>query len=201
MKKLNWAKSGGLITAVVQDATTRDVLMVGWMNPAALKATLKTGLVTFYSRSKKRLWTKGESSGNVLRLRSVREDCDADTLLIEAEAAGPVCHRGTMTCFKPGRKRAEGGLGFLDVLEQTVAERFRKRPQGSYVAGLIKGGRDRIAQKVGEEAVETVIAAKNGSRSRLEDEAADLVFHLMVLLKSRGSSLSRVARTLSARQK
>lgn len=201
MKKLDWAKGGGLIPAVVQDAASREVLMVGWMNRQALEATLKTGLVTFYSRTKKRLWTKGESSGHVLRLRSLRADCDADTLLVEAEAAGPACHRGTVTCFRPARKRRDGGLGFLEVLEETVARRFRERPKGSYVAGLIRGGRDRMAQKVGEEAVETVIAAKNGSRKRLEDEAADLVFHLMVLLKSRGSSLSRVARTLSGRQK
>lgn len=203
MKKLDWAKGGGLIPAVIQDRSSRQVLMVGWMNRLALKKTLETGLVTFYSRSKKRLWTKGETSGHVLRLRSLRPDCDADTLLIEAEPAGPACHKGTRTCFEAQgpRPRKSGELGFLELLERMVDERFKKRPKGSYVAGLIARGGDRIAQKVGEEAVETVIAAKNGSRRRLESEAADLLFHLMVLLKFKGSSLSRVAGTLKSRHR
>jgi phosphoribosyl-ATP pyrophosphohydrolase/phosphoribosyl-AMP cyclohydrolase len=200
LRNLAWAKGGGLIPAVVQDRRSRRVLMLGWMDKAALEKTLASGLVTFYSRSRMKLWTKGETSGNILRLYSIAKDCDADTFLIEADPAGPACHRGTASCFDAPRKRApDGDLGFLDVLEAVVDERFRKRPKGSYVAGLIAGGPDRMAQKVGEEAVETVIAAKSGSRARLESEAADLLFHLMVLLRAKGSSLGRVARTLKGR--
>lgn len=176
--------------------------MVGWMDRQALRKTLDTGLVTFFSRSKNRLWTKGESSGHILRLVSVRRDCDFDTLLIAAEPAGPACHTGARSCFDRSRahktKRADS-LGFLEILEQVVTERFRKRPRGSYISSLIVGGLDRMAQKVGEEAVETVIAAKNESRRRLESEAADLLFHLMVLLRARNSSLGKVAQTLRRR--
>lgn len=199
--KLDWAKGGGLIPAVVQDAGDGRVLMVGWMNRAALAKTKDTGLVTFFSRSKRRLWTKGETSGRVLRLVSLAADCDGDTLLVQARPAGPACHRGTATCFDGGKKakRQNDGLGFLEILEAVVDERFKKKPRGSYVASLIKGGADRMAQKVGEEAVETVIASKNPDLRALESEAADLLFHLMVLLRAKGSSLSRVAQTLRRR--
>ncbi|MBI3506884.1 MAG: bifunctional phosphoribosyl-AMP cyclohydrolase/phosphoribosyl-ATP diphosphatase HisIE [Proteobacteria bacterium] len=197
---LDWRKGGGLVPAVVQDARDGTVLMVGWMNRAALAATIESGLVTFFSRSRRTLWTKGESSGRVLRLRSIRKDCDSDTLLVAAAPTGPVCHRGTATCFDAARaKERAGGTGFLDILDALVAERVRRKPRGSYVAGLLASGADRVAQKVGEEAVETVIAAKNASPARLDEEAADLLFHLIVLLRSRGSSLSRVAETLRRR--
>jgi phosphoribosyl-ATP pyrophosphohydrolase/phosphoribosyl-AMP cyclohydrolase len=200
-RKLDWAKGGGLIPAVVQDSRTARVLMVGWMNRAALAKTRDTGLVTFFSRSKKRLWTKGESSGDVLKLVSISADCDGDTLLVQALPAGPACHKGTTTCFDGKTEPVSAGdeFAFLQVLEATVAERFKKKPRGSYVAGLIAAGPDRMAQKVGEEAVETVIASKNKDKALLESEAADLLFHLMVLLQAKGSSLSRVARTLRVR--
>jgi phosphoribosyl-ATP pyrophosphohydrolase/phosphoribosyl-AMP cyclohydrolase len=197
---LNWTKGRGLIPAVVQSRRTREVLMVGWMNREALNKTLDTGLVTFFSRSRKRLWTKGERSGHILRLTSIRKDCDNDTLLIEADAHGPTCHTGATSCFDKSRPTSQaGGLGFLEILGQTIADRFKKRPRGSYVSSLIRDGIDRIAQKVGEEAVEMVIAAKNASKERLESEAADLLFHLMVLLKARGTSLNAVAQSLKKR--
>lgn len=202
MKKLDWAKGRGLIPAVVQDARTSRVLMVGWMNRQALAKTRDSGLVTFYSRSKNRLWTKGETSGHALRLVSVAADCDGDTLLVQVKPMGPACHKGTTTCFdeRKAPAPAEDELAFFEVLERVIDDRFKKKPRGSYVAGLIAGGLDRMAQKVGEEAVETAIAAKNADRRAFESEAADLLFHLMVLLKVKGSSLSRVARTLQDRQ-
>jgi phosphoribosyl-ATP pyrophosphohydrolase/phosphoribosyl-AMP cyclohydrolase len=185
-------KMGGLLPAVVQDDADGTVLMVGYMDRAALAKTRKTGRVTFYSRSKKRLWTKGESSGNFLRLRSLALDCDGDALLIRAVPDGPTCHSGARSCF-------DAPLDFLKDLDAVVAQRVKKRPKGSYVAGLLQEGLDRVAQKVGEEAVETVIASKNADRGALLGEAADLVFHLMVLLRARGTSLGEAAAVLRTR--
>ncbi len=188
----DWKKMGGLMPAIVQNEQDGAVLMLGYMNQAALAKTRKTGRVTFYSRSKKRLWTKGETSGNFLKLTSVSLDCDGDALLIRAIPVGPACHTGAKTCF-------DVPIDFLKQLEATVAQRVAKRPKGSYVASLLNEGPDRVAQKVGEEAVETVIAAKNRDRNEFLGEAADLLFHLMVLLQSRGGSLSDVAEILRRR--
>ncbi len=188
----DWKKMGGLLPAVVQDDADGAVLMVGYMDEAALAKTRKSGKVTFYSRSKKRLWTKGESSGHFLKLVSVALDCDADALLVRAKPLGPTCHTGAASCF-------DEPLDFLKQLDALVAERFKKRPKGSYVTSLFKEGVDRMAQKVGEEAVETVIAAKNKDRDLLLGEAADLVFHLMVLLRARGLSLGDAAEVLRRR--
>ena len=190
--KPDWAKMKGLLPAIVQDDSDGTVLMVGYMDAAELAKTRRTGRVTFYSRSKKRLWTKGESSGNFLRLRSVALDCDADALLVRAVPDGPTCHSGAKSCF-------DAPLDFLKDLEAVVDGRFKKRPKGSYVTSLIKDGVDRMAQKVGEEAVETVIAAKNKDRDPLLGEAADLIFHLAVLLRARGASLSDAAAVLRRR--
>jgi phosphoribosyl-ATP pyrophosphohydrolase/phosphoribosyl-AMP cyclohydrolase len=190
--KPDWKKMDGLLPAVVQDDADGSVLMVGYMNRAALAKTTKTKKVTFYSRSKKRLWMKGESSGRYLELKSLSLDCDGDALLIRAAPAGPTCHTGARSCF-------DSPLDFLKDLDAVVADRFKKRPKGSYISSLIKGGPDRIAQKVGEEAVETVIASKNKDRDALLGEAADLVFHLMVLLRARGTTLGDAARVLRRR--
>jgi phosphoribosyl-ATP pyrophosphohydrolase/phosphoribosyl-AMP cyclohydrolase len=190
--KPDWKKMGGLLPAVVQDDSTRKILMVGYMDRAALAKTRKTGKVVFYSRSKKRLWMKGEKSGHYLAARTISLDCDGDALLIRAVPAGPTCHTGAASCF-------DAPIAFLGDLDAVVADRFRKRPKGSYIASLIKAGPDRIAQKVGEEAVETVIASKNRDRAALVGEAADLVFHLTVLLRSRGASLADVAELLRVR--
>jgi phosphoribosyl-ATP pyrophosphohydrolase/phosphoribosyl-AMP cyclohydrolase len=192
--KPDWKKMGGLLPAIIQDDATGAVLMVGYMDRAALAKTRKTGKVTFFSRSKARLWTKGEKSGNLLKVRSVALDCDGDALLIRAVPAGPTCHVGARSCF-------DAPLDFLKDLDETIVDRFKKKPRGSYVSGLIKGGLDRIAQKVGEEAVETVIASKNKDRDALVGEAADLVFHLMVLLRARGTSLGETAALLRERHK
>ena len=188
----DWKKMNGLLPVVVQNEKDGAVLMVGYMNRAALAKTCKSGNVTFYSRSKKRLWTKGETSGHFLKCSSVALDCDGDALLIRAVPAGPACHTGAKTCF-------DVPLDFLKQLEAIVAQRVSKRPKGSYVAGLLKEGPDRVAQKVGEEAVETVIASKNNDRDEFIGEAADLLFHLMVLLQSRRASLSDVAEVLRRR--
>lgn len=190
--KPDWKKMGGLIPAVVQSDSDGAILMIGYMNKPALAKTTTTKKVTFYSRSKKRLWTKGEKSGNYLRVRNISLDCDGDAFLIRAVPAGPTCHTGANSCF-------DSPIDFLKDLDGVVAARFKKRPKGSYVSSLIKGGPDRIAQKVGEEAVETVIASKNKDQKALLGEAADLVFHLAVLLRSRGLSLTDVAGLLRDR--
>jgi len=190
--KPDWKKMGGLLPAVVQDDSNGKILMVGYMNAAALAKTEKTGKVTFFSRSKKRLWTKGEGSKNYLQARKISLDCDSDALLVRAVPAGPTCHTGAKSCF-------DSPLDFLNDLDAIVADRFKKRPKGSYVTGLIQDGPDRIAQKVGEEAVETVIASKNKDREALLGEAADLVFHLMVLLRARGTTLGAAAEVLRRR--
>lgn len=191
---LAWDKQDGLLPAIVQDAATLRVLMLGYMDRAALVATLASGQVTFYSRSKQRLWTKGESSGHVLALVSVDVDCDADTLLVQARPHGPTCHLGRASCFPdaPG-----DGLAELDAL---IAQRERERPQGSYTTRLFEGGIRRIAQKVGEEGVETALAAVAQDDDALLGEAADLLYHLLVALRARGLALDDVRRTLAARR-
>jgi len=188
----------GLVPAIVQHAQTGEVLMLGYMNDAALQQTLQTKLVTFYSRSKQRLWVKGESSGHHLDLVDVHADCDEDALLVRCLPRGPTCHNGTTSCFgnELGPQR---NLSFLSELQATIDSRFADRPQGSYVAKLIAQGLDRMAQKVGEEGVETVIAAKNPDDQALLGEAADLLFHLMVLLRARGLGLDAVVRLLERR--
>jgi phosphoribosyl-ATP pyrophosphohydrolase/phosphoribosyl-AMP cyclohydrolase len=194
--KLDWDKSGGLLPAVVQDARSGAVLMLGYMNREALTQTQSSRKVTFFSRSRQRLWTKGESSGNFLSLTSIHADCDNDTLLVLAEPAGPTCHLGTQSCFGDASMPSLAFLGDLDAL---VARRERERPQGSYTTRLFADGVRRIAQKVGEEGVETALAAVVQDDSALLGEAADLVFHLLVLLRARGLDLSQVAGQLKAR--
>jgi len=192
----DFAKGGGLLPAIVQHAHTGEVLMLGYMNDAALAKTRELGLVTFFSRSKQRLWTKGETSGDTLALVDVRVDCDADTFLVRAIPAGPTCHEGTTSCF--GRDVAPS-LGFLGALDALVKSRFDERPEGSYTTRLFDGGIRRIAQKVGEEGVETALAAVAEDDAALVGEAADLVFHLMVALRARGIGFDAVAAKLVER--
>jgi phosphoribosyl-AMP cyclohydrolase / phosphoribosyl-ATP pyrophosphohydrolase len=190
---LAWDKQGGLLPAIVQDARTHRVLMLGWMDRAALDATLATRRVTFFSRRRQRLWMKGETSGDVLDLVSLDADCDADTLLVQAHPRGPTCHLGRASCF-PGAPGA-----FLPELDALLARRERERPPGSYSARLFDGGVRRIAQKVGEEGVETALAAVAQDDTALLGEAADLVFHLTVLLRARGLGLADVEAVLRDR--
>lgn len=185
----------GLVPAVVQDTRTGVVLMLGYMNAAALAKTRETGLVTFFSRSKQRLWTKGESSGNVLHLRDMLLDCDQDAILIKAEPAGPVCHTGADTCWGERNQSAY----FLPTLENVIRERRAAAPEGSYTARLFAEGIPKIAQKVGEEAVETVIESLGNDRERLMNETADLLFHLLVLLAAKEVKLEEVEAKLRER--
>ncbi|MGY6629278.1 MAG: bifunctional phosphoribosyl-AMP cyclohydrolase/phosphoribosyl-ATP diphosphatase HisIE [Oceanicaulis sp.] len=193
---VDWEKGGGLAPAIVQDADTGAVLMLGYMNAEALSATQEKGLVTFWSRSKNRLWTKGETSGDVLHLVSLAADCDRDAILVQARPAGPTCHLGTITCWgdDPGP-----GLAFLGRLGRIIDQRADEGGEASYTAKLLSSGIAKIAQKVGEEGVETALAAVGESDAALLGEAADLVFHLMVLLKARGLSLGDAANVLKAR--
>ena len=192
---LDWAKGDGLLPVIVQDAANLRVLMLGYMNAEALAATRASGFVTFYSRSKQRLWKKGETSGHVLELVSVVADCDGDTLLVLANPQGPTCHLQRVSCFPdaPG--------DFLASLDALIAQRERERPTGSYTTGLFEGGVRRIAQKVGEEGVETALAAVVQDDEALLGEAADLMFHLAVLLRSRGLSLNDAVRVLEQRHR
>lgn len=190
--------SDGLIPAVIQDSSTNAVLMLGFMNLAALDKTRETGLVTFYSRSRQRLWTKGETSGNTLRVREITPDCDADTLLIKAEPAGPVCHTGTATCFGP--ENALQNENFLFELERVIADRHANPSPDSYTSKLFARGINKIAQKVGEEAVELVIESKDEDPQKFRSEAADLVFHLLVLLRAKDTSLTDVIQVLKERR-
>ncbi len=192
--EIDFAKQGGLVPAVVQDADSAQVLMLGYMNAESLQLTRDKGLVTFYSRSKERLWTKGESSGHVLRLVSIAVDCDADTLLIEARPEGPTCHLGTASCFGPV---LPGGM--LGRLDSVIAARMSDRPEGSYTTRLLDAGLPRMAQKVGEEGVETALAAVTADDPALLGEAADLIYHLLVLLRARGLAFEDVLRVLAER--
>ena len=192
----DFAKGDGLLPAIVQHAQSGEVLMLGYMDEAALAKTRASGLVTFFSRSKQRLWTKGETSGDTLALVDIRLDCDADTFLVRAIPAGPTCHTGTSSCFGDDVKPA---LGFLAELDALVASRHAERPDGSYTTKLFEGGIRRMAQKVGEEGVETALAAVAQDDDALIGEAADLVFHLMVVLRARGIGFDAVAAKLAAR--
>jgi phosphoribosyl-ATP pyrophosphohydrolase/phosphoribosyl-AMP cyclohydrolase len=190
---LEWSKGDGLLPVVVQDADSLAVLMLGYANAEAMELTLATGHMTFYSRSKQRLWTKGESSGNVLAVVAVRVDCDNDTLLVSARPAGPTCHTGSESCFD----QAPGN--FLGRLDAFVRQREQQRPVGSYTTSLFDGEIRRIAQKVGEEGVETALAGVAQDDAALLGESADLLFHLIVLLRARGLSLADAVAVLAAR--
>jgi phosphoribosyl-ATP pyrophosphohydrolase/phosphoribosyl-AMP cyclohydrolase len=194
--KIDWKKTNGLVPAIVQDAATLQVLMLGYMNAAALNKTLRTKRVTFFSRSKGRLWTKGESSKNFLHLVSVMVDCDNDTLLLTARPDGPTCHRGTPSCFGD---RGATGAGFLAQLDQIVAARLKSGDKKSYTVRLAKEGVARVAQKVGEEGVETALAALRSNKAAFTGEAADLLYHLIVLLRVKKLSLSDAIAVLEKR--
>jgi phosphoribosyl-AMP cyclohydrolase / phosphoribosyl-ATP pyrophosphohydrolase len=197
--KLAWDKDDGLLPAVIQHADTGAVLMVGFMNRDALRETLTGGRVVFFSRSRRRLWLKGETSGHFLDVVSVATDCDADTLLILAVPAGPVCHRGSASCFADQLPTGAESFAFLGQLEAIIAGRLAQRPQGSYTARLFAAGPARLAQKIGEEGVEVALAAVGTDDGNLVAETADLVYHLLVLLKSRNLSLARVVSELQSR--
>lgn len=189
---------GGLIPAIVQDNVTRRVLMLGFMDKAAYEKTLETGKVTFYSRTRKCLWTKGEESGNFLHVVKILSDCDNDTLLIKANPAGPTCHTGADTCWN---EENSVDINFLSYLQDFIDKRYQEQPEGSYTTSLFKSGVNRMAQKVGEEAVETVIEATNGTDDRLIYEASDLIYHLIVLLTSKGHRIEELATELKKRHK
>lgn len=192
---VDFAKADGLVPGVVQHARTGQVLMVGFLDEDALRATLETGLATFFSRSRGQLWTKGETSGNTLAVEAVEVDCDRDTLLLHAIPSGPTCHTGEATCFGP---EALPG-SFVHELDALVASRHEERPEGSYTTSLFDGGVRRVAQKVGEEGVETALAAVAQDDAELLGESADLIYHLLVLLRSRGLGLADVERVLRER--
>jgi phosphoribosyl-AMP cyclohydrolase / phosphoribosyl-ATP pyrophosphohydrolase len=196
LERLDWSKSEGLLPVIVQHWLTGEVLMLGYMNAEALAQTQAIGKVTFYSRSKQRLWMKGESSGHVLEVKSIRVDCDADTLLVLVEPHGPTCHLGTTSCFGDA---VQPPLGFLAELDALVEQRKALLPEGSYTSRLFNSGTRQIAQKVGEEGVETALAAVAQGDDELLGEAADLIFHLTVLLRARGYGLADVARVLVER--
>ena len=195
LESLDWSKGDGLLPAVLQDADSLQVLMLGYVSAESLQVTLQTGHMTFFSRSKQRLWTKGEQSGNVLAVQSIAVDCDADTLLVRARPAGPTCHTGAESCFPQAPK------DFIGQLDQLVATREAQRPAGSYTTSLFDGGIRRIAQKVGEEGVETALAAVVQGDDELLGEASDLVFHLLVLLRARGLGLQDVRTLLESRHR
>ncbi|MGL4860336.1 MAG: bifunctional phosphoribosyl-AMP cyclohydrolase/phosphoribosyl-ATP diphosphatase HisIE [Enterobacteriaceae bacterium] len=195
LEQLDWQKVEGLMPVIVQHAISGTVLMLGYMNQEALQLTLDSGKVTFFSRTQQKLWTKGETSGHFLQMRQISIDCDQDTLLILALPEGPTCHLGTESCFP----HQGSDLAFLYQLEQIVAERKGASADSSYTAHLYASGTKRIAQKVGEEGVETALAAMAGDRAELTNESADLLYHLLVLLQDQGLSLSDVVRCLQQR--
>jgi len=198
--ELNFNKlAGELLPAVIQDNTTDKVLMVGFMNKEAYDKTVSTGLVTFFSRTKNRLWTKGEESGNFLKVVTIQPDCDQDTLLIKVDPFGPVCHTGADTCW--GEVNKQDDLMFLKQLQDFIDKRKQEMPKGSYTTTLFEDGLARMAQKVGEEAIETVIEAMAGNDERLIYEASDLVYHLIVLLSHKGYRIEDLARELKKRHK
>ncbi len=196
--EINFEKMGGLVPAIVQDNVTRRVLMLGFMNKEAYDKTVELGKVTFFSRTKNRLWTKGEESGNFLNVIEILSDCDNDTLLIKAHPTGPVCHTGADTCWN---EENNADINFLTYLQDFIEKRFKEMPEGSYTTSLFQSGINRMAQKVGEEAVETVIEATNGTDDRLIYEASDMIYHLIVLLTSKGYRIEDLARELVKRHK
>ena len=187
----------GLVPAIVQDAVTKNVLMLGFMNQEAYEKTIENRKVTFWSRSRNCLWTKGETSGNFLRLVSIQNDCDNDTLLVKAHPCGPTCHKGTDTCW--GEENRLNPMEFLSELQDFIDKRRKDMPEGSYTTSLFKKGVNKIAQKVGEEAVETIIEATNGSNEKLIYEASDMLYHLIVLLSDKGLRIEDVALELAKR--
>lgn len=195
---IDFNKMGGLVPAIIQDNVTRKVLMLGFMNKEAYDKTVETGKVTFWSRTRNCLWTKGETSGNFLNVKEILLDCDKDTLLIKAHPEGPVCHTGADTCWN---EENSVDLNFLSYLQDFIDRRFKEMPEGSYTTSLFKSGVNRMAQKVGEEAVETVIEATNGTDDRLIYEASDLIYHLIVLLTSKGHRIEELAAELVKRHK
>jgi phosphoribosyl-ATP pyrophosphohydrolase/phosphoribosyl-AMP cyclohydrolase len=193
---IDFNKSDGLVPVIIQDEQTLEVLMLGYMNREAYDKTVAENIVTFFSRSKNRLWTKGETSNNFLHVKSIFEDCDNDTLLIKVKADGPTCHTGSRSCFN-----TEYNQNFILQLEQIIGDRYEHPQEGSYVNKLHSKGLNKIAQKVGEEAVETVIAALAQTETDMIDETSDLVFHLLVLLREKGLGLDTIAKNLENRHK
>ena len=194
---VDFNKMGGLVPAIVQDANTKTVLMLGYMNEEALKKTIETKKVTFWSRSRNELWTKGETSGNFLNLVDIKSDCDNDTLLVKAIPDGPTCHKGTDTCWAETNETSP--LLFLSFLQDFIEKRKVEMPEGSYTTSLFNGGVKRIAQKVGEEALETVIEACNGTNEKLVYEGSDMLYHLLVLLTEKGLRIEDLAMELMKR--
>ena len=209
MEKIDFDKMNGLVPAIIQDADTRQVLMLGYMNREAYEKTVAEGRVTFYSRSRQCLWTKGETSGNFLDVVSIKLDCDQDTLLIRVHPAGPVCHTGTDTCWGETNPPAaasddsvagtDNPLLFLSALQDFIEQRHREMPEGSYTTSLFRDGLNRMAQKVGEEALELVIEACNGTDERMIYEGSDMLYHLLVLLTSKGLRIEQMAAELQER--
>jgi phosphoribosyl-ATP pyrophosphohydrolase/phosphoribosyl-AMP cyclohydrolase len=195
--KIDFEKMGGLVPAIIQDATTKNVLMLGFMNEEAYQKTIETRHVTFWSRTRQTLWTKGETSGHFLNLVSMQIDCDNDTLLVKAHPIGPTCHTGTDTCW--GEENDMNPLLFLTELQDFINKRKEEMPEGSYTTKLFRDGVNKIAQKVGEEALETVIEATNGTKDHLVYEASDLLYHLLVLLTEKGLRIEEVAAELQKR--
>ncbi|EGQ8047334.1 bifunctional phosphoribosyl-AMP cyclohydrolase/phosphoribosyl-ATP diphosphatase HisIE [Vibrio parahaemolyticus] len=200
LERINWEKVDGLVPAIVQDFQSSQVLMMGYMNQDALAKTGETGQVTFFSRTKERLWTKGETSGNVLQLVNISLDCDNDTLLVRVNPIGPTCHTGTTTCWD-GDAQEESQMVWLHQLEQLLAARKSADPDSSYTASLYARGTKRISQKVGEEGVEVALAATSGDKAELVCESADLIYHLLVLLQDQGLSMNDVVNKLKERHK
>ena len=199
---IDFEKGGGLVPAIVQDAVTRKILMLGYMNEEAYRITKEKGLVTFFSRSRNVLWTKGETSGNYLKLRDMLIDCDKDTILVKAIPSGPVCHTGSDTCFGESNRPQEAeGDSFLFYLQGVIEDRKAHPQEGSYTNKLFSRGINRIAQKVGEEATELIIEAKDDNKELFLGEAADLMYHYLVLLVQKGYSLSEVIDVLKSRHK
>ena len=198
LDKIDWDKGQGLVPAIVQNIDNGQILMLAYMNRAALLQTISSKKVTFFSRSKNRLWTKGEASGNWLDFISGEMDCDADTLLIQARPRGPSCHTGSVTCFNDHKP---SNIGFLDQLGMLIAERHKTMPEGSYTSSLFAKGKARIAQKVGEEGVELALARMKDDGVEMANEAADLLFHIMVLLEDAGLSLADAVHVLQNRHK
>lgn len=194
---IDFGKMNGLIPAIIQDATTKNVLMLGFMNKEAYEKTIATGRVTFWSRTRNQLWTKGETSGNYLNLVDIKVDCDNDTLLVKVNPDGPTCHKGTDTCW--GETNERNPLLFLTELQDFIYERHEKMPEGSYTTSLFKDGLNRMAQKVGEEALELVIEACNGTNERMIYEGSDMIYHLIVLLTSKGLRIEDLAAELAER--
>jgi len=194
---IDFEKENGLVPAVIQDINTDKVLMLGYMNQESYKQTVSSGLVTFYSRSRHSLWTKGETSGNYLKVKEINTDCDSDSLLVKAQPIGPTCHTGRYSCFN----EEESNTSFLYELEKIIRERKQNLPENSYTTSLFKDGVNKIAQKVGEEAVELIIEAKDDNRELFMNEAADLFYHLSVLFVQKGINLTEIIKVLEDRQR